>query len=230
VLDSVLNWPASSTETGMKVIVVAAQKGGVGKTTLTRHLGVELTRRGYKTVLVDTDPQQSLTSWWNKRDSSEPQLMTADPRELENALPGLEEAGFETVVVDTPPQVNYLIKQTVELADLVLIPARPGIDDLEAVSHTVDLVADSHKPLIFVLNAAIQRSRLESQVAVALSQYGKLAPVVYQRLDYAKAVIDGRVAQELNPNGKAAGEMGALATYLLEQLGLNFMNLKRISL
>jgi chromosome partitioning protein len=52
----------------MHVIVLASQKGGSGKTTLTGNLAIaaELAGNG-SAVLIDTDPQGSLAAWWNVR-------------------------------------------------------------------------------------------------------------------------------------------------------------------
>ena len=64
---------------------------------------------------------------------------------------------------------------------------------------TVELVEQYDKPVVFVINAAVMRARLTGQAAVALSQYGTVAPViVHHRVDFAAAMIDGRVVRELN--------------------------------
>src|SRR5215470_1607029 len=48
----------------MKVIAVANQKGGVGKTTITRELSACCALRGYSTLVIDCDPQGNLTQSW----------------------------------------------------------------------------------------------------------------------------------------------------------------------
>ena len=50
----------------MRTLVIASQKGGVGKTTLAGHLGVMagINKNG-PVALIDTDPQASLSNWWN---------------------------------------------------------------------------------------------------------------------------------------------------------------------
>ena len=64
---------------------------------------------------------------------------------------------------------------------------------------TVELVEKYDKPMVFVINAAVMRARLTGQAAVALSQYGTVAPItVHHRVDFAASMIDGRVARERN--------------------------------
>ena len=55
----------------MRGLVLASQKGGAGKTTLSRHLAVEAERAGAgPVVLLDADPQGGLAAWWNRRRES----------------------------------------------------------------------------------------------------------------------------------------------------------------
>jgi chromosome partitioning protein len=57
----------------MRVLALASQKGGSGKTTLTRHLAAQAERAGHgPVVLIDIDPQGSLSDWWNERTAEEP--------------------------------------------------------------------------------------------------------------------------------------------------------------
>jgi chromosome partitioning protein len=59
----------------MYVIVLASQKGGAGKTTLAAHLAVAAEAAGDgPAVLIDTDPQGSLSAWWNVRKAEVPVL------------------------------------------------------------------------------------------------------------------------------------------------------------
>ena len=80
---------------------------------------------------------------------------------------------------------------------------------------TVELVQQYDKPVVFVINAAVMRARLTGQAAVALSQYGTVAPVmVHHRVDFAAAMIDGRVARELNGKSRSAEEITLLWKYV----------------
>ena len=57
----------------MHILVLASQKGGTGKTTLSGHLAVEAQNAGAGPVaLIDMDPQGSLSRWWNARAVPEP--------------------------------------------------------------------------------------------------------------------------------------------------------------
>src|SRR6516225_4604954 len=61
----------------MRILASAAHKGGVGKTTLAAHLAVEAERVGAgPVVLLDTDPQESLTDWHKVRVGNRPTLLS----------------------------------------------------------------------------------------------------------------------------------------------------------
>ncbi|MBF0509443.1 MAG: ParA family protein, partial [Deltaproteobacteria bacterium] len=115
----------------MKTIVLASQKGGVGKTTLAAHLAVAAEKAGDgPCVLIDTDPQASLAEWWNGRTADTPKFAPVTLKELSDKLALLDAAGFTYAFVDTPPAITESIRTVVKLADFVLIPTRPSPHDL----------------------------------------------------------------------------------------------------
>src|SRR5438270_3153082 len=192
----------------MTVMAIAARKGGSGKTTLAAHLAVEAERSGNGPVtLVDIDPQQSLTAWWNDRKSDTPKLLGLPKDKLRLELAKASQVRG-LVILDTPPLDSQAITTVVDVADMILIPVKPSPHDLRGVSVTVDLCKRSGKPFVFVVNQAIQRSAITQQAVLALSQYGPVATsVIYNRVDYAGAMTDGRTAPEIDAKGKAAIEI-----------------------
>jgi chromosome partitioning protein len=197
-------------------IVLASQKGGSGKTTLSGHLAVEADRAGAgPVVLIDTDPQGSLAQWWNSRGAQTPLFIKAGLPDLGAALDELRKAGVKLAIIDTPPAITSSISHVVGFADLVIVPARPSPHDLRAVGATVDIAERHDKPVIFVLNAATARARISSDSAIALSQHGTVAPVtIHHRVDFAASMVDGRTAGEIVPNSTSAREIAQLWTYV----------------
>ena len=204
----------------MKTLVIASQKGGVGKTTLAAHLAVAATKSGAGPVaLLDTDPQGSLAEWWNQRTEPEPHFTTSKLEGIGTHLAALAAAGYQLIIIDTPPAVSATIRTVVAQADLVLIPTRPSPIDLRAVGATVGLADAEKKRMTFVINGAANRAKITGEAAVALSQHGTVAPtVVYQRTVFASAMTDGHTAQEIDPRSEAANEVNSLWQYLASQL------------
>src|SRR5215472_19304152 len=204
----------------MLVVVMAAQKGGCGKTTLCGHLAVEAENTGSGPVaIIDTDPQGSLSQWWNARSAETPQFAKVGARDLESALGHLKRSGISLVLIDTPPAISESIAQVIAHADLVLIPTRPSPHDLRAVGATVDIAERHGKPVIFVINAATARARITSESAVALSQHGTVAPVtIHHRVDFAASMIDGRTVGEVVPDSQSAREVTELWLYIQGKL------------
>jgi len=208
----------------MRVVAMASQKGGSGKTTLSGHLAVQAELAGQgPVVLIDIDPQGSLAEWWNEREAEAPAFAQTTVARLAADLEMLRHQGFRLAVIDTPPAITMAIQSVIQVAELIVIPTRPSPHDLRAVGATVDLCERAGKPLIFVVNAATPKARITSDAAVALSQHGTVAPItVHQRTDFAASMIDGRTVMEVDPRGKSAAEVAALWTYIADRLEKNF--------
>jgi chromosome partitioning protein len=204
----------------VNILVLASQKGGAGKTTLSRHLAVEAERAGEGPVaLIDADPQAGLAGWWNRRKAETPVFFGSSLEDLPGHLAQARQGGFKLVVIDTPPQVTAVIRSVVRLADLVLIPTRPSPDDLDAVGRTIDIVEDANKPMVFVINGATKHARITAQAAIALSQSGTVAaPMIHHSVSFPTSGIDGRTVGELDPAGGPAREIAELWTYVSGRL------------
>ena len=208
----------------LRVLALASQKGGSGKTTLSGHLAVQAQRAGAgPVVLIDIDPQGSLADWWNEREAEFPAFAQTTVARLASDLAILRQQGFKLAVIDTPPAITMAIQSVISVAELIVVPTRPSPHDLRAVGATVDLCDRAGKPLIFVVNAATPKARITAEAAVALSQHGTVAPVtIHQRTDFAASMIDGRTVREVDPGGKSSTEDAALWTYVSERLEKNF--------
>jgi chromosome partitioning protein len=202
------------------ILVLASQKGGTGKTTLSGHLAVEAQRAGLGPVaLIDMDPQGSLSHWWNARTASEPLFVKVGPLELGKALEHLTRSGVKLAVVDTPPAITESISYVIGHADLVILPTRPSPHDLRAVGPTVDIATRHGKPVLFVVNAATPRARITGEAAVALSQHGTVAPVtIHHRVDFAASMVDGRTVGEVTAESASAKEIQQLWNYVQGRL------------
>jgi len=220
--------PVRTVPRRMRVIVVASQKGGVGKTTITAHLAVCAGKSAQRSaVLIDTDPQGSLTEWWEARRERLEQngglaLVTVKRDELASKLIELDEQGTATAIIDTPPALTAEIDKVIAMADFVIIPARPSPHDLRAIGATVSLVRRAKKPFMFIVNGAVPRANITAEAVAALSEHGRVAPVIlYQRTDYAASMIDGRTVMEAGgPTGRSAQEIADLWRHVDEQLNV----------
>ncbi len=199
----------------MTTIALISAKGGVGKTTLTGHLAVEAERQGASPVaIVDMDPQGSLSRWWNVREVSTPVFLETGFGSLAVDAARFETLGVRLLLIDTPPAPSETVGAAAALADLVVVPLRPGPHDIMTVSTTLRMIEPYAKPAVFVLNGGTVGARITDEAVTLLSQYGPLAPVIHQRVDFAAGMIDGRTAMEIRKGSPAAEEIRTLWRYL----------------
>lgn len=202
----------------MYIVVMASRKGGAGKTTIAVHLAVEAGRAGAGPVaIIDTDPMQGMTQWWDVRIEQKPVLFKGMVAEL---LPKLKKQGFQLLVVDTPPSIGEEVALAVKSATLVLIPVQPSPNDLRAAGSTVGMANGLKKPFAFIINRVKPRVRLTVQAYEALAPHGVISPLLYDRTDYAAAMNDGLTAPELDAKGPAYSEVSALWSYVASRLEL----------
>lgn len=198
----------------MKTIVIAAQKGGAGKTTLARNIAVSASQDGSRVLCLDLDPQGSLRAWWESRQADTPAMLERDPSPASlRATLEAAQAQFDVCVIDTPPAAPEWLSEALEAADLVLIPVRPSPDDLRAVGATIAAVNRARVPFAFALSQT-PRAKITEEAARILAQHGRVAPTnIAQRVSYAETGATGQGVTETSDE-KAATEITAVWTYV----------------
>ncbi|MCU0826739.1 MAG: ParA family protein [Tabrizicola sp.] len=199
-----------------KVITVAQQKGGSGKTTIAVNLAVEFRRRGMSVALLDTDPQGSLGRWFmarRARGEAGMEFSTASAWGVGYECEKLKKLA-DVVIVDTPPKVDADLRPALREADLVIVPVAASMVDLWATDGVFDLIGREGRRAVIVLNRVKAGTRLGDQVAVAAAELGGVAEAsLGQRVVYAETLGQGQGAAEVR--GTAAAEVARLADEVL---------------
>jgi chromosome partitioning protein len=210
--------PFAFERDAMHTIVLACQKGGSGKSTLTVGIAIAAVGDGHRVAIIDTDPQGTVSNWGRRRTAPEPYVhRLGSGIELERPL--LAFRAPTVAIIDTPATNNALSLSAISVSNICLIPARPSPADIEATLPTLGAVRKLGKPFAFVLNQAPPRGYRLSEAAAALNAAGVLAlPYIVQRNDHQDALGAGFGVTEFAPEGPAAQEILGLWQYVWERM------------
>lgn len=202
----------------MKTIALIAQKGGVGKTTMAVNLAVAA---GTKTALFDLDQQESAVIWADRRKAEWPHVEFLTERRLPDGLKAAEQNGFDLAIIDTPPAAGPQAFTAAQAADLVLIPCRPSLVDLDAIRRTAQLIKSAGIPAYVIFNAAPPGATtlLDDARAIVTATGLAVAPVTLRERGAFRAAWPlGKAVTETEPGGKAAQEIAALKAWVFAEL------------
>ena len=199
-----------------RVIAIANQKGGVGKTTTTSNLGIGLARQGKRVLLIDADAQGSLTASLGYREPDKLDITLANvmdniinEKEMDAAygilrheegvdlMPGnIELSGIEVSLVNVMSRETVLrsyIEEQRSRYDYILIDCMPSLGML-----TINAVAAADSILIPVQAAYLPVKGLEQliktigkvkrQINPRLEIEGILMTMVDSRTTYARDI------------------------------------------
>lgn len=196
------------------IIAVLNMKGGSGKSTVATNLARGLQEHG-ETCIVDADPQGTALRWDNASpESADLPAVFAASMPLDDRIPALAK-GWDFVVVDGAAKAKDRTRQSVQAADVVLVPVRPSGADLWASEWLVSVVKNRQRMTggvprsAFVISQQIVGTNLAGEIADVLGGYE--LPVLEgrtsQRVAYAEALSVGSTVLDMKPEGKAADEI-----------------------
>jgi chromosome partitioning protein len=139
----------------VKTIVTLSQKGGAGKTALTLNLAVAAQKAGFKVGVIDVDPQQSSAEWGDQRaevTDEGPSVIGGHAKGLPKLLATASDGGADFVFIDSPPGKNDAHLEMARLADLILVPCRPSVVDIRAITATAEIGTLAGKQVWVVFN------------------------------------------------------------------------------
>jgi cellulose biosynthesis protein BcsQ len=207
----------------MKVIVFASRKGGSGKSTLAAHIAAHAQKSSKRCLLIDADPQGSLTLWHGLRGTGEP-VLKSGLRGVADILKSAKRE-FDWAFIDTPPFMSGVVTEAVRGATLVIIPTRPTIFDLTAVRETIDLCRASRKPYAVVINGApVKRDEQDSPIVTqAREGLAKLRVPVWggqitHRTNFSISIAAGEGVREYDSDSPAAAEISRLWTAITKSV------------
>ena len=200
----------------MNVLAFASRKGGAGKSTLAAHLAAHVHNPTRPCLLIDDDPQGSLTLWNELR----PELalpLKIVKRGVAHTVKKSKRDGVEWVFIDTPSNSSVSVVEAIEAATLVVIPCRPGLFDIDAVQETIEFARQVGTPFAVVFNAAPPR-RQDIELTAVTSARRWLAqmevPVwggqITHRASLSLALTDGEGAKGCDSDPCSTAEIGGL--------------------
>ena len=205
----------------MLTIALISQKGGSGKTTLARSLAIAFERNGQATAIIDMDPQASAALWGKRRESGQPEVIPTVLPLLADVLKAAKDT-VEVVLIDTPPKNADVAIAAAKAADIVIIPCRAQIDDIETLPATKQILdVTGNKPTFVVLNGVPSNlARVKEAAATIAGHPTAPFPVCTYSLGHRAAFGDssviGQTPQEYEPSGKASEEIEKIHKYVCD--------------
>ena len=208
-----------------KIIAIAQQKGGAGKTTIAVQLATAWAQQGLKVAMLDVDPQGSLSAWYGVRKDAgiDSTLIATDVQgwKLTTEIDRLKST-YDLLVIDTPPHAETDARVAVRAASLILVPVQPSPMDLWATKPTLELARREKSQALLVLNRVPARNKLADTIRakIAKEDLPLAATQLGNRSGFAASMMEGKGIVETSPRSTGSLEIRALADEIASILKL----------
>lgn len=209
------------------ITMIGSLKGGSGKSTVTFNLAIWLTMAGADVLVLDADPQATLSDVLQVRKEEDYQpAVRREPAALLHENPESLRL-HDQVLVDVGTASMDNLRRTIGLADRILVPVPPSQADIWSTQRFLRFVAaNATNPDIEVLgfinradtHRAIRESDEAAAALISLPGIEYLKPRLAQRTAYRRSFSEGLAVFEQQPRSKAAAEWNALAAALYPNL------------
>jgi len=207
-----------------KIVTIANEKGGVGKTTKAINLAAYLARHG-RVLLIDADPQGTALEWAVQREANglgDPpfRLMGMPNPIIHKEVPHFA-GDYDFIVIDAPPKHEKVARSAIAAADLVLVPVQPSGPDVWAARATVEIIEavaiTKDIAALTVVNMVIENTRLGKEITQVLGSLN--IPVsearIRRREDFKLAITLGKTIMEQGRYSDATLELEKLGAEVL---------------
>lgn len=210
-----------NSQVNMFTIALVNQKGGSGKSTLAECLAVAAWLDGKASAILDIDPQGSAYKWGKRRAEANPPVLSVTPASYEDEWNRLKKGGADMIFFDTPARLDESTSRAIEISDLVIIPAKATVKDIERVAASFDLIGKTAATKTFVMLNQVrpQGDRADQSRDFLAAKGFLLCPFSFgYRVAFEDADTTGQTAQETDPRGHAAKEIEQVYKFTLEQI------------
>ena len=203
------------------VIAIVSAKGGTGKSTITLNLAGAFLKIKRKVLIVDTDPQGSITQWAAIRKQEEPDILSVSARGFDKKSKKLAKR-YEIILIDTPPTFKKSMRSVIHAADRLIIPVSPGLADYWSTEQLLDFYrAEKEKRLNLdarlLISRIDRRTRLGRDFRFFLERLS--IPIfmteIPQRVIYSESWHEGLTVDRLQPNGSGTKDFRLLVKEIL---------------